>query len=165
MAGLGINLNLLIAQIINFIIVLLLLRAFLYKPMLNMMAQRRDRIRDSLAEADRVKEEAAAERAQLEAQFAEERRTMLERQRETAVRSEEAAAKRLAEANSEAEAIVGRAREEATATRANALSGLQGEIADLALRAAAKVLQDGVDENRHRALVDKFLREELGDLA
>lgn len=165
MAGLGINLNLLIAQIINFIIVLLLLRAIAYKPIMKMMEERRERIRDSLAEAERVKEQAATERAQLEAQFAEERRSMLERQRETAARSEEAATRRLAEATTEAEAIVGRAREEATAARANALTGLQGEIADLALRAAAKVLQDGVDESRHRALVDKFLREELGDLA
>ena len=161
----GINTNLLIFQIVNFLVVLWLLRLFLYKPLMNMFDQRRERIRESLAEAERVKEEAAAERARLEAQIAEERRTSQERLREAVSRSEEAASKRLAEANTEADQIVARARQEAEATRAGALSGLQNEIADLALRAAAKVLQEGVDEGRHRALIDRFLREELGDLA
>jgi F-type H+-transporting ATPase subunit b len=162
---LGILLPNLVIYIINFLLMMWLLRILLYKPVTNMLNERRERIRDSLAEAERVKEQAAAERARLEAQFAEERKAMLERQRETTARSEEAATRRLAEANSEAEAIVGRAREEATATREGALAGLQNEIADLALRAAAKVLGEGVDDPRHRALVDKFLRDELGDLA
>jgi F-type H+-transporting ATPase subunit b len=162
---LGILLPNLIIYVINFLLMMWLLRILLYKPVTNILNERRERIRDSLAEAEKVKEQAAAERSQLEAQFAEERRTMLERQREAATRSEEAATRRLAEANAEADEIVSRAREDATTTRANALAGLQNEIADLALRAAAKVLQEGVDEGRHRALVDRFLRDELGDLA
>jgi F-type H+-transporting ATPase subunit b len=162
---LGILLPNLLIYIANFILMMWLLRILLYKPVTDMLNQRRERIRESLAEAERVKEQAAAERSQLEAQFAEERRTMLERQRETAARSEEAATRRLAEANTEADEIVGRAREEASATRDNALAGLQNEIADLALRAAGKVLGEGVDEARHRQLIDRFLRDELGDLA
>ena len=165
MSGLGINTNLLLFQIVNFLVVLFLLRLFLVKPMMSLFERRRASIRESLAEAERVKEEAAAERERLEAQLAEERRTSQERLRDAVAKSEEAAGRRLAEANAEAADIVGKAREEANATRDNALAGLQGEIADLALRAAAKVLQDGVDEARHRALVDKFLRDELGDLA
>lgn len=165
MEKLGILLPNLIIYIINFGLMMWLLSILLYKPVTEKLNERRERIRDSLAEAERVKEQAAAERTQLEAQFAEERRAMLDKQREATARSEEAASKRLAEAGTEAEAIVGRAREEATATRANALTGLQGEIADLALRAAAKVLGEGVDDARHRALVEKFLRDELGDLA
>lgn len=161
----GIILNLLIFQTVNFLIVLVLLKLFLHKPLMNLFEERRERIREGLAEAERVKEEAAAERQRLEAQMAEERRTSQERLRDAVSKSEEAASRRLAEANVEAADIVSRAREEATATRASALAGLQGEIADLALRAAAKVLQDGIDETRHRALVDKFLRDELGDLA
>ena len=34
-----------------------------------------------------------------------------------------------------------------------------------ALAAAAKVLGEGIDENKHRALVDRFLKEQLGELA
>lgn len=165
MEKLGILLPNLIFYIINFFIMFWLLRLLLYQPIVKLFTERRERIRDSLAEAERVKEEAAAERARLEAQIAEERRTNQERLREAAARSEEAATRRLAEANAEADVILARARAEAEQTHQQALVGLQGEIADLALRAAGKVLGEGIDETRHRALVDRFLREELGDLA
>jgi len=50
----GINLNFLIAQIVNFVIVLVLLQRLLYRPVLNMLEARKQRVRESLAEADRV---------------------------------------------------------------------------------------------------------------
>jgi F-type H+-transporting ATPase subunit b len=162
---LGILLPNLIFYLVNFFIMLWLLNRFLYPPIVKLFNERRERIRDSLAEAERVKEEAAAERARLESQIAEERRTSQERLREAVARSEEAAGRRLAEASAEADQILARARVEADQARQQALVGLQGEIADLALRAAAKVLREGIDDQGHRALVDRFLREELGDLA
>ena len=142
MDRLGILLPNLIIYTINFAVMLFILRMLAYEPIVAMLNERRERIREGLAEAERVKEQAAAERAQLEAQMADERRTSQQKLTEAVARSEEA-----------------------SSTRANALVGLQNEIADLALLAASKVLQEGVDESRHRALVDKFLREELGGLA
>ncbi len=155
----------LLFQIINFLIVLFLLNRLLYKPVLGMFERRREKIRESLEEAGKVREEAAAERSRLEAQIAEERRTSQERLRAAVAQSEEAAERRLAEAKAEAEQIVAKARTDAEQTRAQALSGLQGEIADLALAAAAKVLGEGIDEKQHRSLVDRFLNEQMGDLA
>src|SRR3990172_7944899 len=61
--ALGINLPGLIAQIVNFGILLLLLRLVAYKPVMRMLDERRERIRESLATADRVRErETQAER-------------------------------------------------------------------------------------------------------
>ena len=54
MEKVGINLNFLIAQIVNFVIVLVLLQRLLYRPVLNMLEARKQRVRESLAEADRV---------------------------------------------------------------------------------------------------------------
>lgn len=161
----GINLPLLVWQIVNFLIVLWILNRLLYRPIQNIFEQRRERIAAGLAEAERVREEAASERARLESQLAEERRTSQERLREAVAKSEEAAKRRLEEANAEAERIVGEARREAEQARAQALVGMQGQVADLALLAAAKVLGEGIDESRHRALVDRFLNEQLGGLA
>lgn len=161
----GINLPLLVWQIVNFLIVLWILNRLLYRPIQNIFEQRRERIATGLAEAERVREEAASERARLESQLAEERRTSQERLREAVAKSEEAAKRRLEEANAEAERIVGEARREAEQARAQALVGMQGQVADLALLAAAKVLGEGIDESRHRALVDRFLNEQLGGLA
>lgn len=152
-------------QILHFLLLMYLLNLLVYKPILRMLEQRKERIRQALEEATRVKDEAAAERARLEAQIGDERRTSQERLREAVARSEEAAERRLGEAKQEAEKILAAARAEAEQTRAQALSGLQGQMADLALAAAAKVLGEGIDENKHRSLVDRFLKEQLGELA
>jgi F-type H+-transporting ATPase subunit b len=165
MSGLGINVNLLIAQVVNFLIVLVILRMVLYRPVMNMFAQRRERIRTALEEAERAREEAAEERARFEAQLAEERRASQDRLREAASKGEEAARRRLEEANAEADRLVQQARTEAEQTRRQALAGLHDEIAEIALAAAAKALGDGIDEAKHRQLIDRFLRDSLGELA
>lgn len=145
MDQLGINTNLLVVQIVHFVLLLFLLNRLLYRPILNIFEQRSERIRVGLAEADRVREQAAAEQARLEAQIAEERRTSQERLRDAVAKSEEAAKRRLEEANAEAERILSQARAEAEQTRQQALVGLQGQVADLALAAAGKVLGEGID--------------------
>ena len=165
MSGLGINPNLLIAQIVNFLVVLLLLRLFLYQPLARMFEERRQRIASGLEEAERARQEAAAERSRLVMQFDEERRVAQSRLREAVARSEDAARRRLEEANTEAQQIVREAREEAETARRQALVGLQDEIAELALAAAAKALGEGVDEATHRRLIDRFLAEQFGSQA
>jgi F-type H+-transporting ATPase subunit b len=164
MAQLGINIFYLVFHIVNFLVVLYLLNMFAYKPILDIFERRRERIREGLAEADRVREEAAEERARLEAQLNEERRASQERLRDAVSRGEEAAKHRLAEANTEAEGIIAKARTEADQMRKQALAGLQSEIADLTVRAASKVLRSEIDPQRHRQLIDRFLQEELGEL-
>lgn len=165
MEKLGILLPNLIWYTVNFVFMLWILNRLLYKPILGMLAERQERIRSGLEEAEGVREQAAAERARLEAQIDEERRTSQERLRDAVSRSEEAAKRRLEEANTEAESIVVRARAEAEQIRGQALSGLQTEIADLTVRAASKVLESEVDEARHRQLIQRFLSDQLGELA
>ena len=155
----------LLFQIINFLLVMFILNRLIYKPILDMFERRREQIRESLEEANQVREQAAAERARLEAQLAEERREGQKRLREAVSKSEEAAERRLSEAKKEAEVIVSKARSDAEQTRKDALVGLHGEVADLALSAAGKVLGEGIDESKHRSLIDSFLKNELGELA
>lgn len=165
MEKLGINGPLLGLQIVHFILLLILLRMLLFRPILNFMQKRTDQIQSSLAEADKVRQQAATERAALEAQMAEERRSGQDRLRQAVARGEEAAERRLAEANSEAEQLLARARAEAEQTRAQALAGMQNDIAELALMAAGKVLGEAIDAGKHRKLVDGFLTQKLGELA
>lgn len=165
MEKLGINGPLLGLQILHFILLLILLRMLLYKPILNMLHKRTEQIRTSLAEADKVRQQAATERAALEAQIAEERRSSQDRLRQAVARGEEAAERRLSEANAEAEQLLLRARTEAEQTRAQALAGMQNDIAELALLAAGKVLGEAIDGPKHRQLVEGFLSQKLGDLA
>ena len=54
---LGIEWKLLLAQIVNFIILLILLRKFLYKPLLKLMNNRRQKIVEGLEKAKKGEEE------------------------------------------------------------------------------------------------------------
>jgi F-type H+-transporting ATPase subunit b len=155
----------LLFHIVNFLVVLFILNRVLYRPVLKMFGERSERIRQGLAEAERVREEAAAERQQLENQLADERRESQERLRDAVSKSEEAAKRRLAEASTEADQIIAKARTDAEEARKEALAGLHGEIGELALLAASKVLREELDEDRHRALINRFLEEDLGELA
>ena len=63
MTQLGINLPTLIVYLLNFGILLAVLYALAYKPLLRAMDQRSERIKDSLAAADQAREEAANSQA------------------------------------------------------------------------------------------------------
>ena len=64
MDALGIEWPLLISQLINFILLIVLMRMFLYKPVLNMLNARKERIAQSMKDAERVS--AAAREAEAE---------------------------------------------------------------------------------------------------
>lgn len=161
----GINLYFLITQILHFLILIWLLNRLLYGRITGMLDERRDKIADAMAEAERVSQSAADERARLEAQIGEERRKAQEQLRVAVLKGNEAAERQLATAQEESQGILAKARDNAESTRQQALNGLQGEIAELALAAAAKVLGEGIDEKKHRSLIERFLKEELGEMA
>src|SRR5512135_2499530 len=60
LAKLGFNLPVFIAQLINFGLLLLLLRLFAYKPIMKMLDQRAQRIKESLEAGERAKQEAVS---------------------------------------------------------------------------------------------------------
>ena len=71
--GLGINLPSLIAQIFNFLLLLGILHMVLYKPILRMLDQRSVKIKESLEEADRVRQESVQAEEQVKQQIEEAR--------------------------------------------------------------------------------------------
>lgn len=156
MSALGINLGYLLVQIISFIMALLILRAWVYRPVLNMLDRRRKTIAQGLEDA-RLAAEARAN-AEKEAQ-----RILTEAQQEAATKLREASerAEALArEVHAAAEQDVVKLREsastEAMAERDRVLADLRGHIAALAIAAAQKVVGEALDEKRHRALIDDF---------
>ncbi len=161
MERLGVSPELLITQIVNFAILLFLLYRFLYNPVLNMLSERRERIREGLAEAERVRAEAEEQRKQYEQELARQRRESQERIQRAMQASEEAREEIIAEARREAEQIKARAREEIEYERRQALEQLRTQVADLAILAAKKVLDGAIDENVQRQLVQSFIDEQL----
>ncbi len=161
MEKLGIRPDLLITQIINFAILLFLLYRFLYNPMLNMLQQRRERIREGLAEAERVRAEAEEQRKQYEQELARERQESQARIQKAMQASEEARGEIITEARKEADQIKARAREEIEYERRQALEQLRTQVADLSILAAKRILDGAIDEGVHRQLIQSFIDQEL----
>ena len=74
METLGVHLPSLLIYLVNFLLVLGLLFAFAYRPILRLMDQRADRIRESLEASERAREEAASSQQAVEDQLVEARR-------------------------------------------------------------------------------------------
>lgn len=135
----GVNVPGLVAQAVSFLIVALILRQFAYKPLMRILDERRQRIADSLADAERVRAEVAAAEAQ--------RREVLEAARAEADRivgDARSAAAALTErekqrAQALAEGIVGKARDEALQERERVRGELRRELGGLVLQATAAV--------------------------
>lgn len=156
MEQLGINLGLLIVQIIAFIIVFLTLNAWVYNPMLNMMESRKQKIAQGLEDA-RVAAEARANAEKEAAKIVADAQTEASRiVREATERA--ATAGQDVKAAAEAEAAKAReaAMAEAEVERNRILGDLRSQVASLAIAAANKLVGESLDEKKQRSLLDEF---------
>jgi len=156
MEQLGINLGLLIVQIIAFIIVFLTLNAWVYGPMLNMMESRKQKIAQGLEDA-RVAAEARANAEKEAAKIVTDAQTeasqiVREATERAAVAGQDVKAAAEAEAAKAREAAIA----EAEVERNRILGDLRSQVAGLAIAAANKLVGESLDEKRQRALLDEF---------
>lgn len=162
MQALGIVPSGIIAYIINFTILVILLRIFLYKPIKNMLDQRRHRIAESLEAADKAAQDAAQQRVEFEKELAQARESSQEEARKAAEATEKMRQEILESAKKEAEVIKAQARKEAEQEKEQIAADLQKQAAALSLQMTRKVVGEGIDEKTQHKLVDQFLAD-LGE--
>jgi F-type H+-transporting ATPase subunit b len=147
---------------VNFCILMVALYLLVYKPLLRAMDQRSARISESLAAADRARDEAANSQAAIAEQLNEARREgqrLLDQAREATERYRE---EEMVRARQEADAFVERARTDIQRERDAALNEVRVSFGDLAITAAERVIRRSVDRQAHRELIAQVL-EESGD--
>jgi F-type H+-transporting ATPase subunit b len=157
--GLTINLFWIIVSALNFIVFLVLIWTFAFKPISGMLADRRTRIEEGLRNAEqarRDRDQAEAERVAALAEARREANDILNRAQKVAQETRDAD---IAATRAELERLRQRAAEDIQAEKGRAMADLRAEVASLALEAAAKVVGESMDDARQRRLVDEFLRE------
>lgn len=159
MEGLGINVQLLIAQIINFLLLLGLLYMFAYKPILRMFDERANRIKESMDITESVKQQAANAEEEARKRIEEAGKEGQEVIARAIKTGEEIKQKAEQDAKPEAEALIARARNEIQQERDEAITELRKEFTDLTISAAEKVIEQELDKEAHRQLIDKVLEE------
>lgn len=156
MEALGINLGLLIVQIIAFIIVFLTLNSWVYKPMLDMMDARKNKIAQGLEDA-RIAAEARAD-AEKEASkiIAGAQAEASKIVAEATDRASSAGKDVKAAAEADAAKVRATAKVDAEIERNQILGDMRGQVASLAIAAANKLVGEALDEKKQRALLDEF---------
>ncbi len=156
MEGLGINLGYVIVQVITFVGMVIILRAWVFKPMVNMLDNRRKTIAQGLEDA-RVASD-ARENAEKDAQdiIAKAQQEANAKVREASERAEQAGREIKAAAEADAAKIREAAKQEAEQSKEGILGELRGQVAALAIAAAQKVIGETLDTKKQRTLIDEF---------
>lgn len=159
MGDIGISLSGLVAQLVNFFILFGLLFLVLYKPVMRMLRERSDRIKESMDQAEQIKEGMARTEQEVKKQLEAARKegqSILGQAGQIGEQLKEVARQ---EARHEAEVIVARARVEIDRERDAAIDELRRQFTDLAIMAAEKVISETLDEERHRRIIDEVLEQ------
>lgn len=157
--ALGLNLPQLIAQVVNFFVLLFILRAVAYKPILKMLDERKQKIAEGLNAAEIARAEAASAQANIQAQL-----DMARREGQEIVANAQNIATRIQtdareQSAKDREASLERARVEIQQERDRAIADLRGEFADITVRAAEKVINQSLDRQAHQRVIDETLAE------
>ena len=158
-ADLGINLPVLIAQLVNFTILLVVLRTVAWGPLTKMLDDRTNRIRESLSAADQAKASVADSERRMSEQVEAGRREAQALIGQAQEISNRIQADARTQSQADADATLARARNEIQLERDAAIADLRREFADMTIAAAEKVINSSLDRNAHKRLIDEALAE------
>ncbi|MBV8716605.1 MAG: F0F1 ATP synthase subunit B [Chloroflexi bacterium] len=154
---LGLNWQGLIWHAVNFLVLFLLLRQFLFKPVVGMLDARAQRVRESMEQADQARRAAEQAEADRQALLAETRREA----EQIRSRADEQAKRILADAEARAherqQQIESQAEASARQIEERVMAQVRLQLADLVVTAVDRVTRGAVDANAQRGLVQQFL--------
>jgi len=147
-------------MLLMFIIVLVILKKFAWKPILGALDKREKSIEDSLRSADRAREEMEQLKADNEKILAEAR---LERDgmlKETRATSEQILSEAREKAGKEGKRLIEAARDQIVNEKDLAMAEIRKQVAELSVNIAEKILREKLKEDQQqKALIDKLLKD------
>lgn len=161
MEALGINLPGLITQILSFLILLFVLSKLLYKPVVKMLDERAERIKESLSAAENAKEEAALSAEKIEKELIvarQEGQKIIDQAKQFGQDFKE---KEKDKALQEIEILIEKSKNDLEKETQVAINEIRKNFSVLILDVAEKIVDKEIDENTHKKLIEKILKEEV----
>lgn len=156
-----ISLPQIIAAIVNFFVLLAILKVFLYKPVFNMLEARKAEIDQNLSEAERARKEAGELKKQYEVELKEANTKAQAIINEATALGEKNRTDLIAEARAEITRLNERAKADIARETDQAAQRLKAEVANIAIDAAESVLKREVSQAEHEQVLDQFIAEEM----
>lgn len=146
----------LIAQALNFLILLFILAKFAYKPLLKVMEERKEKIASDLQAADQAKADAEAVKAEYAAKLAEakaEAQEIIDNARKTAAAAHD---KIMADTKAEQEQVIAAAKESIALEQKKSMEQIRSQVIDLSMAVAGKIVEQKLGSEEDKALAAKI---------
>ncbi|HTP13954.1 MAG TPA: F0F1 ATP synthase subunit B [Bacteroidota bacterium] len=154
---LEINPGLILWTIASFIVLVAVLGKYGWKPMIQALSEREDKIRSALEQADKARQEASELLKKNEENMARAEEEYRKMMRESRAMADKVKEEILGKARDQAQQELQRATEEIQRSVDSARQQLRSEVADLAIKAAEKILEETLDAQKQKKVVDSFL--------
>lgn len=154
---LGIDWKLLLAQVVNFLILLFLLKKFLYRPIIELLTKRRKAIEESQANVERIARELSGIEAQKTAEIEKARKEADAIMQEAKKHATARQAEMLKEAEARIEKLLAEAKKRTEEERLKMMDEIRDEVSDLVFLATEKVLRERLPKEAHERFVQEAL--------
>ena len=149
----------LLFQIINTVILFLVLKKLLFKPVLNIIEKRENMIQEDLAAGAKAKNEGIALKKEYEEKVSIAKEEGREIIRQATARAEEKSNQIISDAQAEVVSLKAKASKDIAQEKEQAIAEIRNDISDIAILAASKVLEEDIDKSKHEDLIEKFIKE------
>ena len=146
----------------SFILLLVLIKKFAWSNITGIFEERAEKIASDIDRAEEARQKAEVLAQKREDELAgsrKEAKTIIENAKETAEKSK---ASILADAKLEAGRLKEKANQEIAQNKAEALQSVKGEVADLTISLAGKIISQNIDGQAHKELIDQYI-DQLGE--
>lgn len=154
---LGIDGKILLAQIVNFVVLLVVLYKLLYKPILDVLEKRRHTIEKSLKEADEIAVRMKKVEKEIQENIAQSKRDAMLILEDAKKSADEERQKRKEETAQEIENMKTKVREEINEEKRNILNEARQEIADIVVGLAQKVIKKNIGKEDEQAIASELM--------
>ena len=134
----------LLFQIINTVILFVVLKKILFKPVLNIIDSREEGLKNDIATGPQAKKEGQ------------------EIIKQATLRAEQKSDEIISTAKEEASNLKDRASKDIAQEREKVMNELKNDISSIAILAASKVIEEDIDQSKHEEMINKFI-EEVGE--
>ncbi len=152
-----------LTTVIGFLLVVWVLKKYAWGPILDLLDARREKIRSDFADAERALGEAEGLKGEFETKLSDIKVIERERVQDAVKRGEHIAEGIVSEARSQADATRKKAESDINIEAEKAQLALRDTVVAMAIGAAEKVIQERLDDAKHRQLIQKYI-EQLGEM-
>ena len=148
----------LIAQWCNLLILMLLVKKFLFKPVLDILQKRQDEVDKIYADANKAKDEANTLRADYENRLAAAKEEAGEIVKTATAAAQRKSTEMLEDAQTKASGLVARAEAQIAQEKKKAINEIKDEISGMAVDIASKVVEREISAKDHEKLIEDFIK-------